>query len=289
MTKKTILIIIVAMAVCLGILGISFSKTAKEKDENPQVGLLPENEPEVVIENPETDGFPELTDEYMDRPDYTREVMNQIMETIRVKASSGEFDELDSYLEETLGKYKLVASNEEIDFDIQGYMNMVRSDISHYKALESGESTDFTFETPEMCAAAYIYLPISKKIDAPLVKYSVIYPPVSKYPALVNFTNYYENDYDARNDCVQHLPADSPEVIEGRVWDCVVYGRTKTIWVCRYASDYRWRVCLFDDIRKGRDNTVTIEYIKDAAEKAKVSGQFFDYDTFFLPEERMPE
>jgi len=251
-----------------------------EESQSQDMGLF-RNQDEAVFSE-END---ELSDEYMSRPDYTNDLISEIKKTVLQKASSGSFSELDMYLNEVASKYKMVPENEDITYNIEYYIECVQSDIARFISIQNGEGELLYFLTPEMATAAFVYLPISKKIDMVIHLQSRIYPTVTKNN-LVDLKDITPEEVEKREFIKElNFTQTNDKITDCRIYLCNIYKRECQITTVQQESSFVWKIYRMDFVDEEKDNPINVKFMKEAKEQAEMTNQDFSYDSFFVPEE----
>lgn len=161
--KKTLIIIGSITGILLVVLSVLLAKSFEEPV--PDVGIF----------------RPDIPDEYQEpsennqRTEMSTETIENINNQINGYLSVGKFEELDECLKEYLEHFTDTPDCEESQIQ---KIDKYRADLTFIRLMKENDLPieNWSFENPDVLAAAYAYLPISKKYLAPLNRTSPIFP-----------------------------------------------------------------------------------------------------------------
>jgi len=161
--KKTLIIIGSITGVLLIILSVLLAKSFERP--TPNVGLT---RPDTPIEYQE----PQEDDQ---RSEIPVEVVENLKPQIEGYLSAGKFTDMDAYLKSYAERY---VDAPDCDESITQLIESYRADLTFVKLIQENDLPleNWSFENPDVLAAAYSYLPISTKYFAPYKDSSPIFP-----------------------------------------------------------------------------------------------------------------
>lgn len=161
--KKTLILIGSITGVLLIILSVLLAQSFEKPV--PDVGITRPDIPDEYQEPPENDQQTEITVKT------TENINNQIEGYL----SAGKFEELDECLKEYTEHF---IDNSDSGESVMQIIDTYRSDLTFVKLMQKNDlpMENWSFQNPDVLAAAYAYLPISEKYLAPLNHTSAIFP-----------------------------------------------------------------------------------------------------------------
>jgi len=282
LTKKEILGICGALVVLIILIAVLISAFSK-RTENQTVedlAAVPAKEADVILESDleeEQEGVEEV---------YTPELLGDFDATIMELLSAAKYDELEGRLRSLSVEHKDGEGGDTglaVSYDT--VIEMYRSDLSIIRSIpESSEPQtllkDYFF--PETLASAFVYTPISTKLDAILDNSSLVNPAVLSDKVL---------ETNLRR--VPHTPQELSEITAASAEslpDLTVTGVAqydyyayKMEWrltlVC--LDNYMWSIQRLDRIDGDQSNLPTVDFVKNLRSQMRNQGMDFDADAMF--------
>lgn len=200
--------------------------------------------------------------EYNELPEYTDSAVSQIDAAISRYLSYGDYEQLESYLDDMNSRYS--NQNNEEDQDVVNQTQRIefyRSDIALIDNINehNGEVMFQSFSTPDTCASAVIYTNISQKLYAFLNLDSKVYnAPFEDEAEDVNLT---EAEMSA-SECAEKLQEinaknDEYDYINLAAYDCTLHNIDYRILVLQ-SSFGKWRPYSIMSVNGGDENVSTV-------------------------------